>query len=345
MWWRWLLVKRFVLQWHLGEACNLKCLHCYQENHKPVQLKYDDLEKIYNQFKELLKELKMKGHINITGGEPLCNPYFFKILELIKEDSENISFSILTNGTLLTEEIARKIKKYNPYYVQVSLEGGKKTNDYIRGNGTYKKIAEGIKNLKKNDIFTSISFTATNLNYKEFPKVVKYARKYNVDNVWSDRYIPLGDVNDKDLTLNYDQTREYLNIMNNERNKLKKKKNNTTTISMYRALQFQMTNEFEYGCTAGDTLLTVMENGDLVPCRRMPIVIGNLLENNMYKLYKNNSILKELRLKKIPDDCKDCEHSEMCHGGLKCLTYAMYKEFNHKDYGCNLARDSDVFEC
>ena len=83
-------------------------------------------------------------------------------------------------------------------------------------------------------------------------------------------------------------------------------------------------------------MLTVMENGDLVPCRRMPIVVGNLLEDNMYSLYKNNKLLKELRKNLIPDDCKFCEHSEMCHGGLKCLTYALYKDLNHKDVGCNL---------
>ncbi len=278
----------------------------------------------------------MKGHINITGGEPLCNPFLFKVLDLIKKDEDLISFSILTNGTLITKEIAKRIKSYNPYYVQVSLEGGRKTNDYIRGNGTYKKIATGIKNLRKQDIFTSISFTATQLNYKEFPQVVKYARKYDVNNVWSDRYIPLGDSEDKNLALNFEQTREYLQIMNEEREKLKNKKNVNTTISMYRALQFQMTNDFAYGCTAGDTLLTVMENGDLVPCRRMPIVLGNLFETTMWDLYMNNETLRHLRKEKIPDDCKECEHSETCHGGLKCLTYAIYKDLNRKDMGCNI---------
>lgn len=329
------MVKKFVLQWHLSENCNLKCLHCYQENHKPIQLEFDKLVIIYKQFKDLLNKKKMKGHINITGGEPLCNPYLFKLLDLIKEDSNLITFSILTNGTLINEKIAKKIKSYNPLYVQVSLEGGKKTNDYIRGKGTYKKVAEGIVNLRKENIFTSISFTATSLNYKEFPKVVRYARKYGVNNVWSDRFIPLGD-SDKSLALNYEQTREYLEIMNKERNKLKKVKNSNTTISMYRALQFQMTNDFAYGCTAGDTLLTVMENGDLVPCRRMPITIGNLFDRNMYDLYIKSDVLKDLREKKIPDECINCEHSEVCHGGLKCLTYAMYKDLNHKDYGCNL---------
>lgn len=68
-------------------------------------------------------------------------------------------------------------------------------------------------------------------------------------------------------------------IRQSKREKLQKKKNNITTMSMYRALQFQITNDFAYGCTAGDTLLTVMENGDLVPCRRMPIIVGNLLKD------------------------------------------------------------------
>ena len=315
--------------------CNLKCLHCYQENHTPIQLPYEKLEVIYKQYKQLLDKLNMKGHINITGGEPLCNPYLFKILDLIKKDEENISFSILTNGTLVTDDIAKKIKSYNPYYVQVSLEGGKKTNDSIRGKGTYRRIAKGIYNLKKNDIYTSISFTASKMNYKEFHKVVQYAKKHHIDNVWSDRYIPLGDKEDRENVLNLKETQEYLNAMYAEKLKLEKQHSHTS-VSMNRALQFLMTNDFAYGCTAGDSLLTVMENGDLVPCRRMPIYIGNLLKEDMYELYMDNPVLNELRTKKVPEECKKCEHSYMCHGGLKCLSYALYNDFQCKDIGCNI---------
>ena len=327
------MVERFVLQWHLSENCNLKCLHCYQEKHNPIQLEFEKLKLFYNQFKILLDKLQMNGHINITGGEPLCNPYLFKILDLIKEDHEKISFSILTNGTLITKEIAKKIKSYNPYYVQVSLEGGKRINDYIRGDGTYKKIGEAIKILRREDIFTSVSFTANKLNYKEFPKVVNYAKKCKANNVWSDRYIPLGESEDKELALNFEETQEYFEIMNKTKNMQKRSK---TTISMNRALQFLKTNDFAYGCTAGDTLLTIMENGDLVPCRRMPIVVGNLTNKEMCDLYENNEVLKELRAKKIPEDCKKCEYSETCRGGLKCLSYATCGNWNIKDIGCNI---------
>ena len=328
------IAKQFVLQWHLSEVCNLKCLHCYQENHKAVALPYDDLLNILNQYRELLKKLKVFGHINLTGGEPLCSPYFYKILDEFKKDKDLYSFSILTNGTLISDEVAKKISSYEPEYVQVSLEGSKKTNDYIRGKDVYKKVGKAVDYLKKYGIFTSISFTATKLNYKEFPKVVKFAEKHKVDNVWSDRYIPLGNEN-KEFLMNVEETQVYLEIMKNERIRLLRNKSNTH-VSLYRALQFIRTNDYPYECSAGDSLLTVMENGDLVPCRRMPIVVGNLLNDNMYELYKNNNILKKLRKKNIPDDCKECEFDSFCRGGLKCLTYALFNDLNHKDVGCNL---------
>lgn len=329
------MVEEFVLQWHLSEACNLKCLHCYQENHIPVQLEFDKLLHILEQYRELLKALNMKGHINLTGGEPLCSPYFFKILDEFKKDKNLYSFSILSNGTLITEDIAKRISSYNPSYVQLSLEGGKKTNDYVRGKGTYKKVGEAIKLLKKHNIYVSISFTATKLNYKEFHKVVKYAEKLGVNNVWSDRFIPLGTDNDDEFLMDKKETQEYLEIMQKERMRLKNKKSKTT-VAMYRALQFQKTNDYPYKCTAGKTMLTVMENGDLVPCRRMPIVVGNLLKDNMLLLYKENEVLKDLQKEEIPAECKKCEHSYMCRGGLKCLTYAVIHDYNLKDIGCNL---------
>lgn len=327
------MVKEFILQWHISEVCNLKCKHCYQEDHKCIMLKYDKLMIILEQYKELLKKLKVRGHINLTGGEPLCSPYFFKILEQFKKDSDLYSFSILTNGTLITDEIAKKISEYNPEYVQVSLEGSKKINDYIRGEGVYKKVGIALDYLRKHNIYTSISFTATKINYMEFPKVVKFAKKHKVNNVWSDRFIPLGSAYDKEFVLDENDTKKYIKLMQQEKIKLVKSKSKTN-VSMTRALQFLKTNNVAYSCSAGKNLLTVMENGDLVPCRRMPIVVGNLFKDNMYELYKNNKVLIKLRKDDIPHDCKKCEYSNRCKGGLKCLTYAIYEDLDHKDIGC-----------
>ena len=329
------MVDKFVMQWHISEACNLKCLHCYQENHTPVQLEYDSLIKILEQYKELLSKLNVKGHINLRGGEPLCSKYFWNLIEEFHKDKDLYSFSILTNGTLLNEENVKRIAKCEPEYVQVSLEGGKKTNDYVRGDGVYKKVAKATRLLHKNGIYNSISFTATSINYKEFPNVVRFAEKNKVDNVWSDRFIPLGTEYDEEFRMSKEQTQEYLEIMEKERARLRNKKSKTR-VAMYRALQFQKTFDIPYHCSAGDTLLTVIENGDLVPCRRMPIVVGNLLKDNMYDLYKNNPVLLDLQKKEIPKECKKCANSEACRGGLKCLTYATTGSYKNKDIGCEI---------
>ena len=314
--------------------CNLRCKHCYQENHVPVQLAYSDLIVILNQYRKLLKKLKVRGHINLTGGEPLSCPYFFELLKEFQKDKDLYSFSILTNGTLITRDIAKKISDFTPEYVQISLEGGKKVNDYIRGRGVYHRVGKSAQLLKQQGIFVSLSFTATKYNYREFPKVVRYAEKIGVDNIWSDRYIPFGNKYDEMFIMDLQCTREYLDILKEERLRLRQK-NSKTHISMYRALQFQMTNDFPYHCSAGISLLTVMENGDLVPCRRMPIVLGNLLEHDMYDLYVKSPLIKKLQVS-IPDKCAKCEHSERCRGGLKCLTYALFGALNEKDIGCSL---------
>ena len=130
------------------------------------------------------------------------------------------------------------------------------------------------------------------------------------------------------------QGESYLNIMEKERQRLRHKKSKTK-VAMFRALQFQKTNDIAYRCNAGDGLITIMENGDLVPCRRMPIVVGNVLKGNLYKLYKNNKLLKELRKHEVPKKCSKCEYSKSCNGGLKCLSYALHKKYCEKDIGCN----------
>ncbi len=184
--------NEFILQFHISDQCNLRCKHCYQENYNSKQLKYEEIIKILDQYKEFLIEKNIKGHINLTGGEPLSNPNFFEILNYIDNNKEYYSFAILTNGTLITDKIAEKISKYKPQYVQISIDGDKKTHEKIRGKGTLEKAIQGVQNLNKYGVYTSISFTAHKKNYKTFKKVVSIAKKAKANKVWTDRLIPIG---------------------------------------------------------------------------------------------------------------------------------------------------------
>jgi radical SAM protein with 4Fe4S-binding SPASM domain len=115
-----------------------------------------------------------------------------------------------------------------------------------------------------------------------------------------------------------------------------------TRVAANRALQFQGTDEFVYHCTAGETLLTVMANGDVVPCRRMPIPVGNVYTGALLDLYRESPLLLRLREpEQVAEGCQGCDHHTSCRGGLRCLSYATYGDPWQADPGC--AKAEPVF--
>ena len=98
-------------------------------------------------------------------------------------------------------------------------------------------------------------------------------------------------------------------------------------------------------CTAGDTSITVMPNGDLYPCRRMPILVGNLLEIPLVVLYYKSRLFCELRDQNIVSKgCEKCFYTKYCRGGLKCLSYAITGDPFIADPGCWLVQNKKKTE-
>ena len=60
---------------------------------------------------------------------------------------DHFRFGILTNGTLIDAHVARRLGELKPAFVQVSLEGSQKTNDAIRGAGTFDRITAALQHL------------------------------------------------------------------------------------------------------------------------------------------------------------------------------------------------------
>ena len=107
-----------------------------------------------------------------------------------------------------------------------------------------------------------------------------------------------------------------------------------TTISMNRALQFINSPGEIYSCSAGNSLITVDEFGNIMPCRRMPIHCGDIFSSTLEEIYYNNETFKELRMNYIPKECINCKYSYYCRGGAKCQSYAKYGSFNKADPSC-----------
>ena len=335
--------KGLLLQWHITERCNLRCSHCYQDVYGGDELSSGQQLEVLEQFKSLLSlwrnehQKPVKGHITITGGEPFVRKDFIPLLETFVENRKLFSFAILCNGSYIDRPMAEYLSTLKPRFIQVSIEGTRETHDAIRGEGDFDKTVGAIRHLVRAGIDTLISFTAHRGNYKEFPEVAALGRKLKVTKVWSDRLIPNGSgENLHEQMLSPEETREFFLIMDQSRRKSRWLGWNRTEIAMDRALQFFSGHGKPYHCTAGDSLITVQPNGDVYPCRRLPIHAGNLMETPLLDLYYQSPLFQSLRDKnRVSEGCKGCFYDKLCGGGLKCLSYAVTGDPFQKDPGCS----------
>ena len=330
------------LQLHITDRCNLKCVHCYIHDRPLPELDIDKLESILVNYLETLGRMNIKGRINVTGGEPFMRSDLFDFLELVHAHRERCSFALLCNGTMINEENAARLKSMECSFVQVSLDGGRKTHDSIRGKGNFVKALAGIGLLKKHGIPVSVSFTAGKRNWMEFGAAAAAARKAGAASIWSDRVIPDRTQGNKiEVLMDDEEVMRYFTQLNITRKKYSAKLFRKTGVSMGRALQFMFYDgkgfdEYPYRCSAGRTVLTVLADGTVAACRRMPVIVGDMKSERLYDIYNNSEFLKMLRNPvNIPDGCGDCSYSHVCNGGLKCLTYAVHGNPFVRDPQCS----------
>jgi len=335
--------RSLLLQWHVTERCNLRCAHCYQEQYAGEELPLAALRGILDQFTELLaswqggpRGRRVPGQVTVTGGEPFLRSDCFDLLELLAARRRQLQFAVLTNGSLLDDAVARRLRRLRPAFVQVSVEGTRQTHDGIRGPGNFDRTVAAIRRLVGHRIATLISFSAHRGNYREFAAVADLGRELGVTRVWADRVIPFGSgAAMKDHVLTPDQTRELFQIMHDARSAARRRWFRRTQIAMHRALQFLVGGGTPYRCTAGDSLITIGVQGDLYPCRRMPIRVGNVLETPLAKLYQQSELFRRLRDgRRVSDGCEGCAYARLCGGGLRCLSYAITGNPLAADPGC-----------
>lgn len=316
----------FILQWHITHRCNLRCAHCYQDDFSAFE-SGEAVETVLGQYLELLGKLGMKGCLNVTGGEPLTHPDLFSILTRAKD--LGLETAILTNGTLIGRREARRLKSCGVDYAQVSLDGMRKTHDGIRGEGSFDSAMQGIRWLRAEGVFTTVSFTAQQANVKDFPKLARHCRDAGVGKLWFDRVvIPAKEGGDR-LSLTASQSGNLF--------RKAARLSRTTPTRCIRALQFlECEGGPVYRCTAGERLLAVLANGDVMACRRLPIVLGNINDQSLASIYFTNPDAIALREGGVPAACSSCTHALSCGGGAKCIAYARMGDYTAADPDCPL---------
>ena len=329
--------NEFYFQWHITEKCNLRCKHCYHATYTSAnELSLSELISIADKIDSTLKKWDIDGTLSITGGEPfMVMDKLFPLLQHINSLETINHFDLLTNGSLFDETILSELKEFKKLRrVQVSLEAGnQELNDQIRGNGSFEKTLLAIRLLKQNGFQVAVMMTISHMNKNEVEPLIKLLKEERVDTFSAERFIPEGvgaDLRDEFLTP--DEVSEVFQRIYSLATKEDK-----IRILLYRPLFAILNgNDPTVGalCSVGNNALTIMHDGTIYPCRRLPIPIGNALTDSFSKVWYTSEVLWNIRnIKNIKGKCADCDLIPVCRG-CRAMAYALTGDYLAEDPQC-----------
>ena len=192
--------------------CNLRCLHCFNSSGEH-NFGYSELsdDEIFDVAKQLGKIEKLQS-LCFCGGETLLRKnVLLKAAEYLK-DKNNLNVNMVTNGILMTKEIAKDLKKAGFTYVQVSVDGARhESHDWLRNkNGAFNKAIDAIKYLVDADLKVGVACTPTKKNINEIHDVVELCSNLGVTMLRMQRVMNLGRAskNLNNMFLNYMEYRK-----------------------------------------------------------------------------------------------------------------------------------------
>ena len=330
----------FGIQWHITPRCDKNCLHCYvrdPETYKKElenELSQEDLVKICDRIEEFKNKYNANVSVSITGGNPILRKEYRNIVKRLKK--EKIPITILGNVYKLDEEV--DFLKYNIKEYQLSLDGTKEFNDKVRGPGSWEETMRGIDILKSNNIEVGIMYTVSKDNMNYIKEVYDICSEKQVNRFSFDRVVPLG--NAKDMVL--PSASDYKNFLYNIYLHTVSKGGSILALKdqLFKPLLNEMglfkpkqTNKIINGCLVGVSGLSILADGTVYPCRRLPIEIGKLPEQSIEEIFFDSPELNELREYESIAGCGECDLLPYCRGN-RCVAYAQKKDYFSEDPQC-----------
>ena len=326
----------FNFQWHITDVCNLRCNHCYMTTYKDNGLKFYKLKKIARDCINSSKLLGYTPEFSITGGEPLLSKNVFKLIKFIKEKCPSSQVSILTNGTLINDKIIEKLKLSKIDKIQVSLESSKKNiNDSIRGKNNFDKVVNSIGLIRKANIPINMHFVLSKRNSSDVIPYLKLCKDLGATTVTISNLVPMGTgkqmeteiLSPKELKQTYTQIIKFV------KNNPKYSSFINTNRPIWCNFDKEKTHKIGGYCPVGFNTLTILPNGDALPCRRLNLKIGNLTKKSFFQIWYGSKILWDLRDQEKLIGCGKCKNLENC-GGCRALAHAFSNNYMGPDPQC-----------
>ncbi|MFH0771771.1 MAG: radical SAM protein [Candidatus Omnitrophota bacterium] len=327
---------KIYLQWHITDACNFRCRHCYQSGFSgDSELGLADLIKVYGNIISGSEDKKIA--ISLTGGEPLLKKDFFDLLYYLDKQPNTDELSVISNASLIDEAALKRLNAAKKMRrVKISLDAATaRTNDAIRKFGAFDMIMKKISLIKeKSDLELVLMFTVMRSNLYELPVLFQLCRDLNVDGLMIERFIPLGqsaglrrEVLDKDdWKRAVGDISEFLGISVEDCDALPCK----AFWLKFRGIGSELLTA---ECDLGEDSFAILPGADILPCRRFALRIGNLLERDLAGIAKDSSVLKDIADRnKLKGKCGSCGIGN-CRG-CRALAYAISGDYLAEDIQC-----------
>ncbi len=297
-------------QIELTSKCNERCVHCYI----PHEYKNNDIsEELYCKILNELQEMGTLG-LTLSGGEPMLHPRFKYFLKLAKE--RDFYVHILTNLTLLDDEIVKIIREGNTCGVQVSLYSMiPEHHDAITTiKGSFHKTKNGILKLINNNIPVQINCPVMKGNKNDVAEVIRWGHQHkirvNVD------YAIMAEYNHQTSNLaNRLTPEECRNVIKSIIEFDEDYKNSLSENDIFTVEQARMLDCDEPFCGVGINTACMVANGNVYPCPGWQgYVCGNVNETSLSDIWFNSSAIQHLRKLKKGDmkKCNNCENKAFC---------------------------------
>ena len=170
----------------LTEVCNLSCSGCWVSRGGRKSLTHEQLHGIINESKA-----HGANFFGILGGEPLLYKGLFDVLEKHRD----CYFQIFTNGTLITDEVARRMRELGNITPVVSIEGLEEESDRRRGRDeVYSRSLEGLRKCRRNRLIFGAAASICKGNYNDLVsmKYLEALAREGAMYMWYYIYRPVG---------------------------------------------------------------------------------------------------------------------------------------------------------
>lgn len=345
----------FLVVWNYTNACNLRCKHCYQ---RAGTMSSDELglEERLNIVDQLVDNDVVA--IAFSGGEALLRGDFWEVARHAAR--EGLYLSLATNGTLLTNDVVRRLTDVGIQYFEISLDSVDPVkHDAFRGvSGAWERTVTGIQNVVAQEgAYSCIANTITNENYHELEDLISFSKKLGVDRTLIFNFIPVGrgaDIIDIDLPpdVREDVLQQMYRHLSGQDEKFEifttapqfsrvcMMNSQTGVISLAHvgAAGFSdkvgLLAEYIGGCGAGRMYSAIQPNGIVTPCVFLPIPVGDLRSELFIDIWKNAEVMQSLRERHdLKGHCGTCDYKNVC-GGCRARAYAYFNDIKAPDIGC-----------